>query len=265
MNIYQKINEITEYIENHLEEKIDYNLLARIMGVNSYTMQRIFSLLTNITLSEYIRKRRLSCAGHDFITNNEKIIDVAVKYQYESATAFSRAFASFHGINPSKITNTTSLKNFPRIILENIDFAPKNMEYQILELKEKTLYGVGTPTNNENIEKDAPVFFQKMYEKYEPIYGEIPYAMISYSDECHQECDSYYILYDKPIPDFQKITVPASKWLVFRIPNQLAEDIHNVSQQFYHEFVPSCKYNLKNIPELEYYHDDITDFLVAIE
>ena len=106
MNIYQKINEITEYI-NHSMEKCPccncatINVLARIMGVNSYTMQRIFSLLTTITLSDYIRKRRLSCAGYDFITNNEKIIDVALKYQYESATAFSRAFEKFHGIKPS--------------------------------------------------------------------------------------------------------------------------------------------------------------------
>lgn len=265
MNIIKQINEITEYIDNHLEEKIDYNVLARMLGVNSYTMQRIFSLLTNVTLSDYIRKRRLSCAGYDFTTKNEKIIDVAIKYQYESATAFSRAFQTFHGVNPSKITDSTILQNFPRIILEEVDFTPKNMEYHIIELEEKVLYGIGTPTSNETIEKDAPNFFQEMDQKYVSIYGEIPYAMISYYDDCHQKCNLYYILYDKYIPGFEKIIIPASRWLVFRIPTQLAEDIREISQQFYNDFVPSCKYNLKNIPELEYYHDDITDFLVAIE
>lgn len=265
MNIYQKINEITEYIDNHLEEKIDYNILAKMMGVNSYTMQRIFSLLTNITLSEYIRKRRLSCAGFDFHNGNDKIITIAFKYQYESATAFSRAFQTFHGINPSKITSTTILKNFPRIILEEINTQTSDMEYHILELKEMTMYGKGTPTDNEHIKNDAPIFFQKMIQKYEPEYGEIPYAMITYQDEEHTLCDNYYVLYDRFIPNFEKITIPASKWLVFRIPTQSAEDIHNISQKFYLEFLPSCKYNLRKIPELEYYHDDITDFLVAIE
>lgn len=265
MNIIRQINEITEYIDNHLEEKIDYNVLARMIGVNSYTMQRIFSLLTNVTLSDYIRKRRLSCAGYDFTTKNEKIIDVAIKYQYESATAFSRAFQTFHGVNPSKITDSTVLQNFPRIILEEVDFTPKNMEYHTIELKEKVLYGIGTPTSNETIEKDAPNFFEKMDQKYVPIYGEIPYAMINYDDDFHQECNRYYILYDKYIPGFEKITIPASRWLVFHIPSQLAEDIREISQQFYNDFVPSCKYNLRNIPELEYYHDDVTDFLVAIE
>lgn len=265
MNIYQKINEITEYIDNHLEEKIDYNALARIMGVNSYTMQRIFSLLTNITLSDYIRKRRLSCAGYDFITNNEKIIDIALKYQYESATAFSRAFASFHGINPSKVTNTTILKNFPRIVLNEIDTSIKDMEYQIIEREEMIVYGKGITTNNNHIQEDAPKFFIEMETKYKDSYGDIPYAMISYEEKEHLQCDYYFILYDKYIPGFEKITIPASKWLSFRIPSQEAKDIHDVSQQFYLEFLPSCKYNLKAIPELEYYHDGITDFLVAIE
>ncbi len=265
MNIYQKINEITEYIENHLEEKIDYNILAKIMGVNSYTMQRIFSLLTNITISDYIRKRRLSNAGYDFIAKKGKIMDIAMKYQYESATSFSRAFAAFHGINPSKITNDTNLKNFPRIILNETDNFTKDMEYHIIELEEMFMYGKGISTDNDHIKEDAPNFFIAMDKKYQKQYGDIPYAMITYEDDEHQLCNNYYILYDKYIPDFEQIIVPASKWLVFRIPTQNGEDIHNVSQQFYLEFLPSCKYNLRKIPELEYYHDGITDFLVAIE
>lgn len=65
MNIYKCLNEITKYIDDNLEDKIDYEILAKIMGVNSYTMQRIFSLIADISLSEYIRKRRLSSAGFD--------------------------------------------------------------------------------------------------------------------------------------------------------------------------------------------------------
>ena len=63
-------------------------------------MRRVFSLLTNISLSEYIRKRRLSVASYDLYNDNLKVIDVAIKYGYENATSFSRAFSSFHGIKP---------------------------------------------------------------------------------------------------------------------------------------------------------------------
>ena len=102
MNIYKSLNKITEYIDNNLENKINYEILAKIMGVNSYTMQRIFSLISGITLGECIRKRRLSCAGFDIYETNAKIIDIAIKYQYDNPTSFSRAFETFHNIKPSQ-------------------------------------------------------------------------------------------------------------------------------------------------------------------
>ena len=67
MNIYVELNKIIEYIENHLKQKIDYNELSKMIGVNQYTFQRIFSLISNISISEYIRNRRLSNAGQEFI------------------------------------------------------------------------------------------------------------------------------------------------------------------------------------------------------
>ena len=95
MNIYRGLNDIIHYIETHLEEKIDYAILARFLGVNVYTMQRLFSLMTGLSVTDYIRKRRLSNAGYDLYEKNERIIDIALKYQYENATSFSRAFLNF--------------------------------------------------------------------------------------------------------------------------------------------------------------------------
>lgn len=108
MNIYKVLNEITLYIDENLEYEIDYGVLAKKMGVNEYTMRRIFSLLTNITLAEYIRKRRLSNAGYDLYNGNLKVIDVAIKYGYDNATSFSRSFTAFHGIKPSQVNKNQS-------------------------------------------------------------------------------------------------------------------------------------------------------------
>ncbi len=79
MNIYRNLNQIIEYIEENLEANIDYNKLAQVMATNEYTMKKVFQLLANISLSEYIRNRRLSNAGFDLYKNNEKIIDIAIK------------------------------------------------------------------------------------------------------------------------------------------------------------------------------------------
>lgn len=265
MNIYKVLNEITLYIDENLEEEINYDILSKKMGVNEYTMRRIFSLLTGIPLAEYIRKRRLSNAGYDLYKGDLRVIDIAVKYGYDNATSFSRAFTAFHGIKPSEVNKKSKLKNFPRIIFQEKNDIVEDMEYEIVTRDEITLYGIGTTTENATIEADAPRFFREMEKKYAHLYGDFEYAMITYNNECREECTGYYVLYEKEVPGFEKFIIPKSKWLLFKIPTDKAKDIRRVSQQFYLEFLPSCKYSFRNLAELEYYHDGVCDFLVPIE
>lgn len=263
MNIYRSLNEITKYIDDNLEEEINYEILSKFLGVNVYTMQRLFTMIADISLSEYIRKRRLSNAGFDLYEENLRIIDIAVKYQYDNATSFSRAFEKFHGIKPSLVNKKTKLKNFPRIVFNEDINVTTELDYEIIILKEMDLYGISIKTNNEKIGHDAPLLFKKIENKYIDKHGKIKYGMITYDIE-REESQKYYCLYDKIIDEFEHIKIPEGKWLRFRIDSQNAEDIQEISHKFYQEFLPSCKYNLKKLPELEYYHDDVTDFLVAI-
>ena len=254
---------MTKYIDENLENKINYETLGKILGVNIYTMQRLFSMIADIPLSEYIRKRRLSRAGYDLYENNLKVIDVAIKYQYDNATSFSRAFEKFHGIKPSLVNKETKLKNFPRITFEEEINHTTELDYEIINLEEMNLYGVGITTNNNKIGEDAPMFFKQTEEKYLNKYGKITYGMITYDTE-REESQKYYCLYERKINELEHFHIPKSKWLKFRIHSQNAKDIQEISHKFYKEFLPSVKYNLKELPELEYYHDEVTDFLVAI-
>ena len=265
MNVYASLNNITEYIDNHLEDKIDFGKLAMMLGVNSYTMQRIFSLLTNVTLTEYIRKRRLSCAGEELYNGNDKIMDIAIKYCYDNATSFSRAFEQFHGIKPSQVTKESKLKIFPRIIFNEDIQITEEIPYEIIDKEELTLYGCKVDTDNDHINADAPRFFHECLLKCAKTYGDIPYGMITYKDLERRYCNAYWILYDKEIPNFEKIIIPASKYVVFKIPSQEPQDIQAMSDKFYIEFLPSSNLNFSDAPELEYYHDDITEFLVPLQ
>ena len=161
MNIYKSLNEITDYIDKSLEEEISYKVLAKMLGVNVYTMHRLFTMIAGISLSEYIRKRRLSNAGYDLYEGNLKVIDVAFKYQYDNATSFSRAFEKFHGIKPSLVNKETKLKNFPRIVFNEDINLTTELDYEIIELDEINLYGVGITTNNDEIGECAPLFFRQ--------------------------------------------------------------------------------------------------------
>lgn len=264
MNIYKTLNEITAYIDEHIEESIDYKILAKIMGVNSYTMQRIFSVITGIPLAEYIRKRRLSLATFDILTKKYKIMDLAIKYNYESSTSFSRAFAAFNGLKPSLVKSNTPLKEFPRIVFSEAAPIKNDIEYSVIAKPKLTLYGLGINASTAEINQVAPSFFKRISNKYQNTYGAIKYGMVVYNDTERCSCNAYYVLYDQPIMNFHKIIIPKSKWLKFIIKSQTATDIQAMSQCFYKKFLPSCKYNLRDIPELEYYHDDITEFLIPI-
>lgn len=102
-----------DYIENHLTEKIDYDKVAAQSFSSSYHFQRVFSILCGFTIGEYIRNRRLSIAGSELATTDSKVIDVALKYGYESQDSFAKAFKQFHGVLPSQVKNNGSiLKSF---------------------------------------------------------------------------------------------------------------------------------------------------------
>lgn len=266
MNIYHSLNKMLDYIEEHLEDKIDFKELAKIIATNQYTLERLFRLLTNITLTEYIRNRRLSRASYDLVESHEKIMDIAIKYQYESATSFSRAFEKLYGIKPSQIRNNPQgIKDFPKLIFEEVNTNQKPFEYDIIELEKMTLYGKGIKTTKNTIPIDAPRFFKEMEDKYLKDYGEFDFGMVIYKNRFESTDFEYWVLSKKQIPGLKPFKIEKNRYLSFRIHSQKAEEIQKLSKEFYAQFIPTCKYKLKELPELEYYHDQITDFLVPIE
>ena len=135
MNYYENLNSVINKIEKHLTEEIKYQDLAKIVGTSSYTLQRIFVFLTGITLTEYIRKRRLSKAAEDLLTTDIKIIDLALKYQYDSPISFSNSFKKMHGVSPQNLRkNNTVIKNFPKIEFKPIIDTIDELEYRIIEM-----------------------------------------------------------------------------------------------------------------------------------
>lgn len=262
MNIYVELNKIIDYIEENLENKIDYSMLANMIGVNEYTFQKIFSLIAGISISEYIRNRRMSNAGQDILLSSCKVIDIALKYQYNNATSFSRAFEKFHGIKPSEVRKRqNNLKLYSKLHFNEICDSSKNINYDIVEIDSMTLYGNYVITTNEKVGRDAPNFYKKMSK----IYGEPKYGMVEYYAKDRIRVKSYWILYDENKKGLIKMEIPKSRWILIRILSQEAKDIQEASTTFYNNFLPSCKYNFRDLPEIEYYHDDITDFLIPIE
>jgi len=137
------MNLILDYIEANLDGNIDDEKIAVLSGLSKGMFQRIFAAVTEMTLSEYIRKRRLTQAASDIQNTDAKVIDIAVKYGYESATAFGSAFKRFHGITPSdaKTSNDISFQSFQRLtfMLTLSVKGGSGMQYRIIENAEDIL------------------------------------------------------------------------------------------------------------------------------
>jgi len=143
LNWYERINEAFDYIEDYLDSNIDLDKVANIMCQSTVSFQRTFSIFMNISIYEYIRRRRMTLAAIELQTNSIKVIDVALKYGYESPESFTRAFKEIHGISPSAARKKgVQLNLFPRITFlltvkgdVEMDYKMDNKSEQIVNLK----------------------------------------------------------------------------------------------------------------------------------
>lgn len=143
MNMLKQLNDALLYIEQNLCDEIDCGKAARIACVTEDSFLRFFSYMTGMTLHEYIRRRRLSLAGSELQQSDERILDIAVKYGYDSADAFSRAFARQHGITPTALRKSGgALKIYPPVSFHISIKGAKKMDFRLIELEETSIYGM---------------------------------------------------------------------------------------------------------------------------
>lgn len=107
MDVSRRLNAAIEYVEQHITEELDYQKLAQLAGCSAYNFQRMFSFIADLSLVEYVRRRRLTLAALELQQSGVKVIDLALKYGYDSPVSFARAFQAFHGVTPSEAKNQT--------------------------------------------------------------------------------------------------------------------------------------------------------------
>lgn len=272
---FEYLNEMINYIEEHLTEKIDYKKLAKILGTSSYTMQRIFAFLTGITLTEYIRKRRLSNAAEELISTDIKIVDLSLKYQYDSPVSFSNSFKKMHGISPQNLRKSSMpIKTFPKIEFKPTTNIINELEYRIINLDNQKLYGITTGIIQETNSKAIRDLFDKSRkekildfiikhsDEKELYYG----ASVHIYDEEFSNKIKYYILGKEPRKDFVNIDIPKSTWACFKLTSKKQADILKLYNTIYTKWLPSSKYNeILNYPQLEIYYENSCEICIAVK
>ena len=118
-SVTERLNDVIDYIESHLTDKIEPEAIARVACCSYYDVGRMFSLVAGLSITDYIRNRRLALAGEELKVKGTRVIDVALKYQYDSPVSFSRAFQKFHGFSPSlAYKDCAILQPFPRLVYQ---------------------------------------------------------------------------------------------------------------------------------------------------
>lgn len=125
------IQKAIDYVEEHITEKLDFCEVAKQACSSTFHFQRVFGILCGFTLGDYIRMRKLSLAGSELASTDGRILDIAVKYGYDTQESFSRAFARFHGVSPSQARSGYNLKSFSRLCVKLILAGGNMMDYRI--------------------------------------------------------------------------------------------------------------------------------------
>lgn len=142
MDILKQLNNAVIFIEDNLCGEIDTDKIAAIALCPYDKFKRFFSYMTNMSVSEYIRKRRLTLAAYELLNNKEKIIDLAVKYGYNSADSFTRAFAKQHGVLPTEVRTNTLLKVYPPVSFYVTIKGAAELNFRIVNTEEIKLRGI---------------------------------------------------------------------------------------------------------------------------
>ena len=266
MDTLRSMNNALEYIENHLTDEIDYRNVAKVACCSEYHFKRMFSFLSGISLSEYIRRRKLTLAALDLKDRNMKIIDVAVKYGYGSADSFSRAFHSLHGILPSEARlEDSKLKAYPRMTFQISIKGGNEMNYRIVEKDAFYLAGfkkrVPVVFNgvNEEIRKMTGLLTPEIIQRLKSICDVEPRGIISASTNFSEgrmeekgELDHYIGVAtsaDKS-EGFDVLKVEAGTWAVFESVGPFPETLQDIWGRIYSEWFPSSGYEAAEGPEI---------------
>jgi len=263
MEWIERLNSAINYIEEHLSNDIDYEQVAKVACCSTYHFQRMFAYMADVPLSEYIRRRRMTMAAVDLQDYEEKIVDIALKYGYDSPTAFNRAFQSVHGVAPSlaKVSGV-SLKSFSPISFKITIKGATEMDYRIEKKDAFRIVGIAEPLQKE-IEKNfeiVPQMWQKAsmngtIPKLASMMNSEPMGLLGVSVCNDMDNWRYFIAVASTQPinnTLEEYIVPPSTWVVFS-DEGTSQSIQELEKRIVTEWLPTSGYEYANAPDIEVY------------
>lgn len=263
----KELNHVIDYIEDHLTDDLSLEIISEYAGVSDYNFRKIFYYLSGLTLSEYIKNRRLSEANKDLL-QGEKVTDVAFKYGYQSMDGFSRAFKKWSGFLPSDVIKKGLSKSFPKLSFIITVKGGITMEFRIENKPAFNLVGVSKRVpmqfegvNNE-IVKLALSITEEQKEEMHALQNIEPYEVVNASFDADanflkEEGDLTHLIgvlttEDQVSDRLDKVPVQAGTWAVFPNEGPFPSTLQNTMASVYAEWLPSSDYEVINVPSFSF-------------
>lgn len=268
MESLQRMLDSIEYIESHLENELLLDEIAAIACMSRFHFQRMFHMLTGYTVAEYIRNRRITVAAQELVHSKSKVIDVAMKYGYESPESFTKAFRRIHGIPPSDAKkHSQSLKAYPKISFQIQLKGDVEMDYKIVEKDAFTVVGKSirtTTIGGENNQKIAAFWNESnqngLSKELAKNCGPLGLLGICIDFDKQQENLTYLIAAEKnseQIPvDWETRQIPAATWAIFPVHGAMPNAMPKIWERIFSEWFPATGYEHSGGPEMEVYLSD---------
>ena len=259
MDLMTRMSLALAYVEDNLTGEISQEKLAQIAGCSAYNYYRMFSYIADISLTEYIRRRKLTLAAIDLQNSDIKVIDLALKYGYDSPVSFSRAFQALHKVTPTEArADGVTLKAYPRISFQISVKGDKEMEYRIERKEAFQVFGYegifkadgsgaypNTPHElwnqnhaNGSYEKlvsdagDLPSFVAQSLCK---VHGICDYRQTSPGTFAYMQCA--FKSENSRIEGYTLVDIPAHTWVIFPSEkfkwDQVVEVCNRLNKSFY--------------------------------
>lgn len=265
MEWLKRMSDAVEFMEKTMEEPFDAAAIARVACSSTFHFQRMFHMLTGITVAEYVRKRKLTLAAQELAVTKAKVLDIALKYGYDTPESFAKAFRKAHGVTPSTAREPgVVLKAYPRISFHLSLKGDQDMDYKIVKREAFQVVGKAKTISTKDGQnyKQVPEFWQEnMRDKTEERLA--PYCKngnclgICMDMDMKQEQFVYLIAVESDrvseSPEFVTRIIPASTWAVFTSMGPLPGAIQRVWERIWQEFFPATGYEHAGTAELEVY------------
>ncbi|MDO5573399.1 MAG: AraC family transcriptional regulator [bacterium] len=263
MEWIERLNKAINYIEEHITEEIDTEEAAKVACCSTYHFQRMFAYMADVSLSEYIRRRRMSLAAAELQDPDAKVIDIALKYGYSSPTAFNRAFQGVHGVAPSAVREQgVSLRAFPPISFKITVKGSEEMNYRIEKKEAFRIVGISAKLHKEieqNFEVVPQLWQRAVTEGIIPqlagmMDGE-PKGVLGVSVTNDNENWRYFISVassQEAGEQFEEYVVPSFTWAIFS-GSGTNTAIQELERRIVTEWLPTSGYEYDNGPDVEVY------------